>query len=369
MSDGMAIAYRLGGLWAPSTEAGGDRPSTGPAGGPPAVDSVGPYRPGEDGLHGGGPGTAAGVASLLPGTADLPWVSLLHQIGAQASLSGQATAGSTTLSGAASAEVHAGAGAETHQAPGEVSASAFVGLGASLATSGAIRGAWGSLSGQASVSAELLARACGYAAAGPRGLAAGASLEVSASLRAQGQADVDLFGGAVRGHASGSAEAGAGARARGDVSLSADPLEASVRASVGAFAGSRAGFSAQGGVPGATIGVHGEAWVGVGVQAEVAVGLHDGKFTFHFGVGVALGVGGFLSFDLEIDFHAIGKAIGDFFTQLFGGGAAAPALSGQAQKAIDDVLDRLAKPPARTAPDPPPEEAGPDVTPDDPALA
>jgi hypothetical protein len=75
---------------------------------------------------------------------------------------------------------------------------------------------------------------------------------------------------------------------------------------------------------------------------------------------VALGVGAFLRIDLEIDFRAIGQAISDFFTHLFGGAPAAPAL-----ETLGEVLGRLAAP----APAPAGEEAAGDQPLQDPALA
>lgn len=279
-------------------------------------------------------------------------------------------AGGLSASGQASAEAHAEGGAQVRLGRGTASVDAEVRLGVSASVQGQLSGAGFTLQGEARASAELLARARAYASAGPQGVAAGASAEVRASLMAQGRAELQLAGGLVSGRASGSAEAGAGAHATASVGLSVHPLEASVHLEGGAFAGTRAGFSAQGGALGFQVGVHGEAWAGVGVQAELSVGLHDGKFTFSLGLGVALGVGGFLRIDLEIDFAAIGKAIGDFFKGLFGGAAPPPALD-----SVGDALRGLFAP--RPAPEPeaddpggaPPLDAGPDPTSSSLALA
>jgi hypothetical protein len=239
-------------------------------------------------------------------------------------------------------------------------------LGGSVGASGSVAGDWGHLSGSVVASAELRAAAAAYLRAAGGGGEAGVSAEVGLGVQVRARAEASLGGGLVSGRAEGTATAGAGADALARVSLSPHPLEASVQASAGGFAGSRAEFTIRGGVCGVTAGVHGEAWAGVGIRAEVAIGLHDGKFTFSLGLGVALGVGGFLRIDVEIDFQAIGKAIVDFFAQLFGGHPAAGAPGAHAAQLLDRTL---ASPPEVPEPEPEPEEAGPDVLPGDLALA
>jgi hypothetical protein len=57
--------------------------------------------------------------------------------------------------------------------------------------------------------------------------------------------------------------------------------------------------------------VNGQAdvWAGVGAKADVDVGLKGGKFSFHFGAGLALGIGAEYDWGFSIDFAAIGDSL------------------------------------------------------------
>jgi len=116
----------------------------------------------------------------------------------------------------------------------------------------------------------------------------------------------------------------------------------------GAFAGARAGFSAMGGVAGATYGAEAEAWAGVGAKASWHCGIEDGKFKFETGIGVAVGVGAFFKLDTEIDLHdpgAVASGIlglaGGALGMAFGGLPAAvvgAVVAGTSGKGAGDIL-------------------------------
>jgi hypothetical protein len=240
---------------------------------------------------------------------------------------GEIKDGSTTFKASVDAEAHAKAKAQGRvyadkdglHAEGSAEASA----GVSAEAKGSIKGEFGSIDGRVKVSAEVYARAKGRIDADTKGVRASGEVEVGAKARAEAESNVSIAGGAVKGHADAMAEAGTGANARIDAGLKYDPLTAVVKASAGAFAGARAGFSADANICGAKVNVQGEAWSGVGLKAEVSAGLADGKFTFNFGFGVAVGVGGFIKYGVEIDLGTFGKVLGDvlgFVGGLFGGG-------------------------------------------------
>jgi hypothetical protein len=125
-----------------------------------------------------------------------------------------------------------------------------------------------------------------------------------------------VFGGSaintttsVRGDAYVGAEAGA----KAGVNFNPRTGDAGVSAGLDAFAGAKAkgkvrqSFGAAGENLGA-VGVRGEAWAGIGASADASAGFEDGKFKISGSIGAALGVGGKVGFDLEIDVVGTAKA-------------------------------------------------------------
>jgi hypothetical protein len=240
---------------------------------------------------------------------------------------GEFVDGNTTFKGSAEAEAHARFQAEGRayvdkdgvHAEGSVEASA----GVSAEAKGSIKGDFGSIDGRVKVSAEVFARAKGRIDADTKGLRVTSEAEVGAKARAEAETNMSALGGAVKGHADANAEAGTGAKAKLDVGLKYDPLTAAAKVGAEAFAGARAGFSANANICGAKVTVQGEVWSGVGVKAEFNAGLADGKFSFSFGVGIAAAVGGFIKYGVEVDLGDFGKALGSvvgFIGGIFDGG-------------------------------------------------
>ncbi|MEW2502204.1 putative T7SS-secreted protein [Amycolatopsis sp. NPDC047767] len=142
--------------------------------------------------------------------------------------------------------------------------------------------------------AALGAGAEAHAGASALGLTAGASAE---AYLAKGSAEGEIHYGdhvAVKGDAS--AEVGAKASAQGSLGWSG------MQGSVEGFVGGRIEGNASAEVAGVTAGAHGEAWAGIGAEASGQFGMgDDGKFHVGASVGVALGIGGKVGFDLSID--------------------------------------------------------------------
>ncbi|WP_372350702.1 hypothetical protein [Streptomyces sp. KL116D] len=55
----------------------------------------------------------------------------------------------------------------------------------------------------------------------------------------------------------------------------------------------------------------GEAWAGVGAEANVDLGMKDGKFTIGGELGAGLGVGGKVGVNITVDPGKLTDAIGD----------------------------------------------------------
>ena len=111
----------------------------------------------------------------------------------------------------------------------------------------------------------------------------------------------------------GDAFVGADAGANVGVDFSPRSGSAGVSAGLDAFAGAKAkGKVRQSlGVAGENIGavgVSGEAWAGIGASANATAGFEDGKFKLSASVGAALGVGGKVGFDVEVDVVGTAKA-------------------------------------------------------------
>ncbi|WP_052372749.1 putative T7SS-secreted protein [Amycolatopsis taiwanensis] len=140
-------------------------------------------------------------------------------------------------------------------------------------------------------------------------LGAGASAEATASwLGVSGKAEAEAYlaKGSAEGelkfgdHAgvSGKGEAFVGAKAEAEGNIGWTGAEGSASA----FAGARAEGEASAEVAGVGAGVTGEAWAGAGAEASGQFGMgNDGKFHVGGSVGVALGVGGKVGFDVSVD--------------------------------------------------------------------
>ncbi|MFF4020960.1 putative T7SS-secreted protein [Streptomyces sp. NPDC001843] len=122
-------------------------------------------------------------------------------------------------------------------------------------------------------------------------------------------AQASANGSVEYGYAAAQAEgkAYAGAEASATLGAGKDGLHAGAEA----FAGAKATGSVSGDVAGVGAGVGGEAWAGAGASASADLGMKDGKFTIGGEVGVGLGVGGKVSFDVTVDPHKVVDSLGD----------------------------------------------------------
>lgn len=173
-----------------------------------------------------------------------------------------------------------------------VSASADVSL-----LNGSLDGKFGdgTFGGSGKIEGSVLgAGAEAHAGASVLGVTAGASAE---AYLAKGSAEGEVHLGDHAG-VKGSAEAFVGAKAEAEGTVG----WTGAQGSASAFAGARVEGDASAEVAGVTAGVHGEAWAGAGVEASGQVGMgDDGKFHLGGSVGVGLGVGGKLGFDVSVD--------------------------------------------------------------------
>ncbi|MEW2134804.1 putative T7SS-secreted protein [Streptomyces sp. NPDC005435] len=99
----------------------------------------------------------------------------------------------------------------------------------------------------------------------------------------------------------------AGAEASANVGVGKDGLHAGAEG----FAGAKASGSVGADVAGVGAGVNGEAWAGIGASADVDAGMKDGKITIGGNLGVGLGVGGKIGFDVTVDPGKVGDTIAD----------------------------------------------------------
>ncbi|GHF11254.1 hypothetical protein GCM10017786_51240 [Amycolatopsis deserti] len=113
----------------------------------------------------------------------------------------------------------------------------------------------------------------------------------------------------------GKAEAMFGVRGRAGLKATKEVLEAKA----GVFAGARGSVRGAVDVGGVGAGGTAEGWAGLGAEAGFTVGKgEDGKFHIKGNAGLALGLGGELGFDLQVDGHKVAEtaksatnAIGD----------------------------------------------------------
>lgn len=84
-----------------------------------------------------------------------------------------------------------------------------------------------------------------------------------------------------------------------------------VKAGVEAFAGAKVSVEGRVGNDYAGVGGKAEGWAGVGVKAKADVGIEGGKFKAKVELGAALGIGGSLSFSVDVNYQkAIDKVVG-----------------------------------------------------------
>ncbi|MFD1150529.1 putative T7SS-secreted protein [Saccharothrix hoggarensis] len=153
----------------------------------------------------------------------------------------------------------------------------------------------GPLSGRGGVSGSVLGAEAGVTAtASAAGVTVGAS--ASAYLASGHAAGEVKLGQHVSASGSADGMVGAAAEAKGTVGW------LGAKGNAEAFAGARVSGEAGAEVAGIGAGVNGEAWAGVGAHASGQFGLgEDGKFHIGGSVGVALGVGGKVGFDVTVD--------------------------------------------------------------------
>nr|WP_208407156.1 hypothetical protein [Amycolatopsis granulosa] len=130
----------------------------------------------------------------------------------------------------------------------------------------------------------------------------GLTLEVESingfKTTATGRVDAGLLG------LDGKAEGTFGVRGRAGVRLTKTALDAKA----GVFAGARASVRGAADVGGIGVGTTAEGWAGVGAEAGFNLGMgEDGKFHLKGNVGAAVGLGGEVGFDLQVDGHKVAQ--------------------------------------------------------------
>ncbi|NIH77736.1 putative T7SS-secreted protein [Amycolatopsis viridis] len=102
----------------------------------------------------------------------------------------------------------------------------------------------------------------------------------------------------------GKAEGTFGVRGRAGVRITKTALDAKG----GVFAGARGSLRGAADVGGVGVGTTAEGWAGFGAEAGFNVGMgDDGKFHLKGNVGAAVGLGGELGFDLQVDGHKVAQ--------------------------------------------------------------
>lgn len=132
-----------------------------------------------------------------------------------------------------------------------------------------------------------------------------ANAEVTSDgISAGANANATLVGAEAKGSATyGIAEAEGEVRAavEADASANASIGADGVNLEAEAFAGARLTGDASVDVGGVGVGAHGELQAGIGISGDLDAGFHDGKFKIGGSFGAALGIGGKVGFDVEID--------------------------------------------------------------------
>jgi hypothetical protein len=109
----------------------------------------------------------------------------------------------------------------------------------------------------------------------------------------------------------GSAQATVGALANAEGKIQVDLFSkkptVKVKAGVDAFAGAKVSAEGRIGNDYAGVGVKGEAMAGIGVKAKVDAGLEGGRFKAKVELGACLGIGGSISFNVDVNYQKIGE--------------------------------------------------------------
>ncbi|MFF0788563.1 putative T7SS-secreted protein [Streptomyces spiralis] len=187
--------------------------------------------------------------------------------------------------------------------------------------------------GETTVGGIKLSGSAGVSLLGVDGSAVAGITDGNLELKAAGSAylaKAEASAGAEYGivgvQAQGSAMVGANAEAKATVGKSG------VHAGAEAFAGAKAEGSATADVGGVGAGATGEAWAGAGASASVDVGKgDDGKYHVGGEVGVGLGLGGKVGFQVTVDPGEVIDTVGD----------AADAVGDVASSAYDNTLGKL----------------------------
>lgn len=165
---------------------------------------------------------------------------------------------------------------------------------------------------------------------------AGAGIEDS-RLQAQASAKAYLAQGSAEGkyeagvfETSGKATGFVGAEANAAASVGKDGAHAGGEA----FAGAKATAEGHASVAGVGVGGSAEGWAGIGAEAHADAGMKDGKLVIGADVGAALGVGGHLGGQVEIDPGKVADTLGD-------AGSAAKDWTGDAKDWTADKVDAI----------------------------
>jgi hypothetical protein len=222
-----------------------------------------------------------------------------------------------TAGGQATGSVHAGA--DGLRAEGNAS----YGVTASSRGDVSTTGRYGTASAGYNATATAGASASGRATLDANGLnvQAGAQVGVSASVDAQARVEsntlMTIGGQPIRANAqvNGHAEVGASASASGSAQVSPGPPPTfTAEGRAGAFAGARASVDGTIGVGPFSVTGHAEGQAGAGAEASAHAGYDHGRLHFGVHAGAALGLGGNLGFDVNVNVdqlrgmaqHAIG---------------------------------------------------------------
>lgn len=100
-------------------------------------------------------------------------------------------------------------------------------------------------------------------------------------------------------------------------------------AGVEAFAGAKVSAEGRVDTQYGGAGVRGEAMAGIGVKAKVNAGLENGRFKAKVELGAALGIGGSVGFDVDVNYEKIGKKAADL------GRSAVSTVTSGASAAVD----------------------------------
>lgn len=137
----------------------------------------------------------------------------------------------------------------------------------------------------------------------------------------------------------GKAEATVGALASAEGKIQVDLFSkkptVKVKAGVDAFIGAKVSAEGRVGNDYVGVGVKGEAMAGLGAKAKIDAGLEGGRFKAKVELGAALGIGGSISFNVDVNYQKIGeKAVAVGKSALNAVGNAASAAVDGAKNAV-----------------------------------